>query len=121
MRSEISKKTGAEKGKGVGEEIQRCSAPSLILHPGRAICTVPDVPKRQRHEPPRGAGKESQKAKANDLDFEAQFRGRHFCPQCSCDAAHAIVSNYHLCDECDFDYGMAARAYFDQNPGKSPA
>ena len=80
----------------------------------------------------RGAGKEDPpslptnfpqkaKAKANGLDFEAQLRGRHFCPHCGEDAAHTIVSNYHVCDKCDFDYGMTARAYFEQKPGKSPA
>jgi ribosomal protein L37AE/L43A len=53
--------------------------------------------------------------------FEAHLGGRHFCPQCGCDAAHAIVSNYHLCDKCDFDYGMSAREYFEGKPGKSPA
>jgi ribosomal protein L37AE/L43A len=66
-------------------------------------------------------GKRAKKAKANDLDFEAHLRGRNFCPRCGCDAAHAIVSNYHLCDKCDFDYGMTARVYFEQKPGKSPA
>ena len=66
-------------------------------------------------------GKRAKKAKANDFDFEAQLRGRHFCPHCGEDAAHTIVSNYHVCDKCDFDYGMTARAYFEQKPGKSPA
>ena len=66
-------------------------------------------------------GKGTKKAKPNALDFEAHHRDRHFCPQCGCDAAHAIVSNYQLCDKCNFDYGMTARAYFEQKPGKSMA
>gem|GEM_PF-5948540 len=66
-------------------------------------------------------GKKAKRATANDLDFEARIRGRHFCPQCGQDAAHAIVSNYYLCDKCDFDYGMTARAYFEQKPGKNRA
>ncbi len=65
-------------------------------------------------------GKRMKKAKPDDLDFEAEFRSRHFCPQCGCDAAHAIVSNYQVCDRCDFDYGMSARAYFDQKSGNGP-
>ena len=44
------------------------------------------------------SGKRAKKATPNDLDFEAHLRGRHFGPQCGCDAAHAIVSNYQVCD-----------------------
>jgi ribosomal protein L37AE/L43A len=63
-------------------------------------------------------GKKVKKAKVNGLDFEARVEGRYFCPQCGQDAAHAIVSNYYLCDKCNFDYGMTAREYFAQKPGK---
>jgi ribosomal protein L37AE/L43A len=65
-------------------------------------------------------GKRAKKGMTDSLDFEAQLRGRHFCPQCGHDAAHAIVSNYQLCEECDFDYGMTARAYFEHKPGEDP-
>jgi ribosomal protein L37AE/L43A len=65
-------------------------------------------------------GKRVKKTKPNDLDFEAHLRGRHFCPQCGCDAAHAIVSNYQVCDKCDFDYGMITRAYFEGKPAEEP-
>ncbi len=57
-------------------------------------------------------------AKSNDLDYETRIGGRHFCPRCGQDAAHTIVSNYQLCDKCDFDYGRTARAYFERS-GKS--
>ncbi len=60
------------------------------------------------------------KTEEPDLDFETRIRGRWFCPECGHDAAHAIVSNYQVCDECDFDYGMTARAYFAQNRKGSP-
>ena len=66
-------------------------------------------------------GKRTKRAKAKDLDFEGQRQGQHFCPECGQDAAHAIVSNYQVCDKCNFDYGMTARAYFEQKPKKSPA
>src|SRR5208337_782802 len=61
---------------------------------------------------PVAQGKRVEKARSKDLDFETRIGGRHFCPRCGQDAAHAIVSNYQLCDKCDFDYGMTARAYF---------
>ena len=67
-------------------------------------------------------GKKAKKAEVDDdLDLEARLRGRHFCPQCGHDAAHAIVSNYHLCDRCDFDYGKTARDHFQQKSGKGLA
>jgi len=59
--------------------------------------------------------KRAEKAKSKDLDYETRIGGRHFCPRCDQDAAHAIVSNYQLCDKCDFDYGMTARAYFERS------
>ena len=66
-------------------------------------------------------GKRARKARVDDLDFEARFRGRHFCPRCGHDAAHAIVSKYHRCDRCNFDYGKTARTYFEQKSGKGLA
>lgn len=54
--------------------------------------------------------------KPDPIDFEAQIRGQHHCPSCGADAAHSIVSNYHVCSECDFYYGMRAREYFEQDP-----
>ena len=59
--------------------------------------------------------KRAKKTEEEDLDFESRIRGRCFCPECGHDVAHAIVSNYQLCDTCDFDYGVTARAYFAQN------
>ena len=59
--------------------------------------------------------KRAKKIEEEDLDVETRIQGRCFCPECGHDAAHAIVSNYQLCDKCDFDYGMTARAYFAQN------
>ena len=64
--------------------------------------------------------KRARKTKEEDLDLETRIRGRWFCPECGHDAAHAIVSNYQLCEECDFDYGMTARAYFAQTRKGSP-
>ncbi len=65
-------------------------------------------------------GKKAEKAKSKDLDYETRIGGCHFCPRCGQDAAHTIVSNYQLCDKCDFDYGMTARAYFERSgkPGE---
>ncbi len=65
-------------------------------------------------------GKRVKKAPLDALDFEANRRGRYFCPRCGSDAAHAIASNYQLCEECNFDYGMTARAFFEGKSGRSP-
>ena len=64
--------------------------------------------------------KRVKKAPPDDLDFEGNRRGRYFCPHCGYDAAHSIASNYQLCEECNFDYGMTVRAFFEGKPGKSP-
>ena len=44
-------------------------------------------------------GERAKKAKGNDLDFEARRQGQHFCPECGQDAAHAIFSNYQVCEQ----------------------
>ncbi len=63
-------------------------------------------------------GMRARRAKADPYDLEARLRGRHFCPGCGHDAAHAIVSNYHMCDRCNFNYGKTARAHFEQRSVK---
>ena len=56
--------------------------------------------------------KRTKKAKANELDFEAQFRGRDFS---SADATRLtrLWATTKYANKCNFDYGMAARAYFE--------
>jgi ribosomal protein L37AE/L43A len=77
------------------------------------------VGRKNTNEEGGGAAASSGSPQSRKAGHEASTSVEYPCPKCGKDQRYYISARYYKCGDCDHDYNMTVRAYFE-SIGKSP-